>query len=416
MDRQVPREQIAKERRKKWIKASLITGTVVAVFITVLFSLEKSIKREYIVLGGARIGSLETSVTAGGTVKPAYEQIVTSPISSTIVEVYHREGDIVEAGTPLLKLDLQTTEVELNRLKDQLHMKKLEAEQGSLNDRTYLNNIRMQIAVKEMSVNRLKAEVANQQRLDSIGSGTGDQVLEARMAYETGMLELKQLREQLANETAARQSADASRRLDLAICQRNVEEMERTLTDARVLAPISAAVTYVNTELGAQVSPGQKIAAVADLNHYKLEGTVAETYASKVVPGAAAVLKFGKTMLNGHVSSVTPESKDGQVKFTVQIDEDNNPALRSGIQTEVFVKGVRRDSALIVPNGSYYAFGPGSYDLFVKDGDGHLVKRKVVLGDSNYEFVEVKSGLAPGDSIVTNDMSDYRNFKSLKIK
>ncbi|MDE7396239.1 MAG: efflux RND transporter periplasmic adaptor subunit, partial [Muribaculum sp.] len=110
MDRQVPREQLAKERRKKWIKATLIIGTIVAVFITVLFSIEKSIKREYIILGGARIGSLETSVTAGGTVKPAYEQIVTSPISSTIIEVYHSEGDIVEAGTPLLKLDLQTTE------------------------------------------------------------------------------------------------------------------------------------------------------------------------------------------------------------------------------------------------------------------------------------------------------------------
>lgn len=416
MDRQIPREQVLREKRKKLLKALIIVSVVVGVFLTLLFSVEKSIKREYITLGGAHVGALETSVTASGTVKPAYEQIVTSPISSTIVEVYHREGDVVEAGTPLLRLDLQSSESDLNRLKDQLRMKAFEVEQGSLNDRTYLNNLRMQISVKQMAVNRLKAEVANQQRLDSIGSGTGDQVMEARLAYDTGLLELKQLREQLTNETAARQAADASRRLDLSICERNVSEMERTLTDARVLAPISAAVTYVNTELGAQVSPGQKIAAVADLSHYKLEGTVAETYASKVVPGAVAILKIGKNMLEGHVSSVTPESKDGQVRFTVQIDDDNHPALRSGIQTEVYVKGVRRDSALIIPNGPYYAFGPGTYDLFVKDGDGHLVKRKVTLGDSNYESVEVKSGLVPGDSVVTSDMSDYRKNNTLKIK
>ena len=45
-----------------------------------------------------------------------------------------------------------------------------------------------------------------------------------------------------------------------------------------------------------------------------------------------------------------------------------------------------------------------------------LVKRKIQLGDSNFEYVEVLSGLQPGDKVVVSDMSAYKNKNKLKIK
>ena len=41
---------------------------------------------------------------------------------------------------------------------------------------------------------------------------------------------------------------------------------------------------------------------------------------------------------------------------------------------------------------------------------------KVQLGDSNFEFVEVVSGLQPGDEVVVSDMSNYKNKNKLKLK
>lgn len=66
-------------------------------------------------------------------------------------------------------------------------------------------------------------------------------------------------------------------------------------------------------------------------------------------------------------------------------------------------------------NASYYV-GRGEYELFVRTSDSELVKRKVQLGDSNFEFVEVVSGLQPGDRVVVSDMSQYRNKSKLKVK
>ena len=61
-------------------------------------------------------------------------------------------------------------------------------------------------------------------------------------------------------------------------------------------------------------------------------------------------------------------------------------------------------------------WGVVNTNLFVCNSDNELVKRKIQLGDSNFEYVEVLSGLQPGDRVVVSDMSAYKNKNKLKIK
>ena len=68
-----------------------------------------------------------------------------------------------------------------------------------------------------------------------------------------------------------------------------------------------------------------------------------------------------------------------------------------------------------IANASYYV-GRGDYELFVLDSENEVVKRKVKLGDSNFEYVEVISGLQPGDQVVISDMSSFKNKNKLKVK
>ena len=67
-----------------------------------------------------------------------------------------------------------------------------------------------------------------------------------------------------------------------------------------------------------------------------------------------------------------------------------------------------------IPNGSYYST-PAEYDLWVLK-DNKAVKRKVILGESNYEYVEVKGGLEEGEKVILVNMDSYKNKESLKIK
>lgn len=116
-------------------------------------------------------------------------------------------------------------------------MKQHEMEQQNANTDTHLSDLAMQIKVKEMALNRLEVELRNERYLDSIGSGTGDRVRQAELAVKTGRLELEQLRQQLANERRVAAAGKNVKNLDIDIARKSLGEMERTLDDAKVLAP-----------------------------------------------------------------------------------------------------------------------------------------------------------------------------------
>ena len=168
-------------------------------------------------------------------------------------------------------------------------------------------------------------------------------------------------------------------------------------------------------EIGAQVAEGSQIAVISDLSHFKVEGEIADTYGDRIAAGGKAIVKIGSEKLEGTVSSVTPLSKNGVISFTVQLNEDNNRRLRSGLKTDVYVMNAVKEDVMRIANASYYV-GRGEYELFVRNSDKEIVKRKVQLGDSNFEFVEVIGGLQPGDEVVVSDMSQYKNKNKLKLK
>lgn len=414
MDREIPKEERMRERRKAWIKWGSIAAGVIVVVAMLLSMMRKSVNASDITLAVADKGTIETSVNASGKVVPAFEEIINSPIATRIVEVYSREGDSVKEGTPLLRLDLQSAETEINQLRDERRMKQYELEQTRLNNHTYLSSLEMQIKVKEMDVNRKKVEVANERRLDSLGSGTGDKVREAELAYNTGRLELEQLRQQLANERQVRDASYKMKGLELDIFDKNFAEKMRTLEDARIRSPRAATLTYINNQIGQQIGQGEKVAVISDLSHFKVNADIADSYGDRVSVGSHAIVKIGKTRLEGTVSNVTPLSKNGVISFTVKVDDDDNERLRSGLKTDVYVMCDIKDEAVRIAMGPYFK-GPGDYDLFVQTGDGELEKRNVRLGDSNFEYVEVLSGIKPGEKVVVSDMSNFKNSKKLKI-
>ena len=414
MDRQIPKEEQRKVLRKRLLKWGVGAAAAIAAIAGISMFVQDGIKRSSLTIGVADRGALETSVAGTGRVVPAFEQIINSPISSRIVEVYSKEGDTVDVGTPLLRLDLESTENEIGRLADERRSKVLETEQTRLNTTTYLADLEMQAKVKEMDVNRLHAEVINERRLDSIGSGTGERVREAEFAYETGRLQLEQLRTQLDNERRVRDASIKMKQLELDIFDKNFGEKQRTLEDARLKSPRKATLTYINDQIGQQVGQGERVAVISDLSHFKATAEIADNYADRVAVGSRVTLKSGRTQLGGMVTSVTPLSKNGIIAFSIALDDDDHPRLRSGLKMEVHVLCDLHEDVVRIPTGPYFK-GPGDYDMFVVKGN-ELARRRVQLGDSNYDFVEVKDGINPGDSIVISDMTEYANKKNLKIK
>ena len=376
--------------------------------------LQTSLKRKDLNISTVDKGVIEVSVSASGKVIPAFEEIINSPINSRIVEVYKRGGDSVDVGTPILKLDLQSAETEYNKQLDEEQMKSLQLEQQRVTNHNKLSEMEMNLKVSRMELDRKAVELRNERYLDSLGAGTTDKVRQVELDYNVSILKLKEDEQKYKNEQALAEADLKVKELELNIFRKSLAETRRTLEDAQIRSPRKAILTYVNNEIGSQIGQGAKVAIVSDLSHIKIEGEIADTYGDRIAAGSKAVIKIGSEKLDGTVSDVTPLSKNGVISFTVQLEEDNHKRLRSGLKTDVYVMNAVKDDVLRIANSSYYV-GKGEYELFVVNGN-QLLKRKVQLGDSNFEYVEVVSGLQEGEQVIVSDMNAYKDKNKLKIE
>ena len=414
MDREISKEVQRKEQRKQLIKIGVVAGGLIVLIVVVISMLQTSLKRKDLNISTVDRGVIEVSVSASGKVIPAFEEIINSPINSRIVEVYKRGGDSVDIGTPILKLDLQSAETEYNKQLDEEQMKSLQLEQQRVTNHNKLSEMEMNLKVSRMELDRKAVELRNERYLDSLGAGTTDKVRQVELDYNVSVLKLKEDEQKYKNEQALAEADLKVKKLELNIFRKSLAETRRTLEDAQIRSPRRAILTYVNNEIGSQKGQGAKVAIVSDLSHFKIEGEIADTYGDRIAAGSKAVIKIGSEKLDGTVSDVTPLSKNGVISFTVQLEEDNHKRLRSGLKTDIYVMNAVKDDVLRIANSSYYV-GKGEYELFVVNGN-QLLKRKVQLGDSNFEYVEVVSGLQEGDQVVVSDMNAYKDKNKLKIE
>ena len=414
MDREISKEVQRKEQRKQFIRIGTAVGGFIVLIVVVISMLQTSLKRKDLNISTVDKGVIEVSVSASGKVIPAFEEIINSPINSRIVEVYKRGGDSVDVGTPILKLDLQSAETEYNKQLDEEQMMSLQLEQQRVTNHNKLSEMEMNLKVSRMELDRKAVELRNERYLDSLGAGTTDKVRQVELDYNVSILKLKEDEQKYKNEQALAEADLKVKELELNIFRKSLAETRRTLEDAQIRSPRKAILTYVNNEIGSQIGQGAKVAIVSDLSHFKIEGEIADTYGDRIAAGSKAVIKIGSEKLDGTVSDVTPLSKNGVISFTVQLEEDNHKRLRSGLKTDVYVMNAVKDDVLRIANSSYYV-GKGEYELFVVNGN-QLLKRKVQLGDSNFEYVEVVSGLQEGDQVIVSDMNAYKDKNKLKIE
>lgn len=414
MDREIPLHIKRKEKLKQIVRYGIIAIIFIIVVVMIVRFLEGYISTKNLVIAPVDKGTIEITIPASGKVMPLTEEIIVSPINSRILEVYKEAGDSVNIGDPILKLELATIETDYKQKLDEMEMKKSRLVQSQISLNNNISEMQMQLQVKEMKLKQLQTELKNEQYLDSIGASTADKVRQTALNYEVAKLEFQQLKQQIVNQKKSSEAEARVQQLDLNIFEKSLAESARLLKDARILSPQKATLTYVNNQIGSQVSAGSQIAIVSDLSNYKVQAEIADSYAEKLSPGAKAVIKIGQLHLTGTVVNITPSVKNGAINFIVMLDDPSNSRLRSGLKTDVFVTYGIRDDVLRIPNGSYY-IEAGDYDLWVVK-DGTAEKRKVKLGESSFEYVEVISGLDISEQVIISDMNQYKNKKSLKVK
>lgn len=414
MDREITQIEKSRKKRKIIVRSSLVVMSCIGGIVLIISYLRPGIPLKNIRTSVVELGSLDFSISATGVIMPAYQEFINSPISSKIIEVMAQVGDTVEVGTPLLKLDLQSANTDLGKMEDEYAMKLLKLDKLKTDNKCKISDSEMRLKVFRMELNQKYVEWKNECYLDSLGAGTTEKVRQYELAYKRALLQLEQDELKFANEKTTADIELKIQELDLKNYFKTLSDARRTLNEAQIRSPRHAILLDITTDIGAQISVGEKLATISDLSNFKISGEVADAYSNKIVIGTKTMIQVGDQKIDGYISEVVPSSQNGVITFSVRLLNPNNEMLRSGLKADIYILTDKKSNVPKIAMGQYYR-NKGSHDLFVVQGN-RLVKRKVVLGDNSADWVEVIEGLDIGEKVVVSDMNDYINNSELTIK
>lgn len=414
MDKKISPEMVQRRKRKRALQLLLTLAASAAGLYLLVSMFSSGVSRDTLSTSVVDKGAIEITVSATGTVLSLSNEIITSPVSSKILEVYKKVGDHVSKGEAILRLDLDAVNIEMGRMKNELTMKRLKMGEQQVVAESALSDLLMQIEVDGMRIKQMEHLLASEKYLDSIGVGTQLKIKQAELDFAVEKMKFEQLKTKYENQKRSMVAEAQVSELDYQIAQSAFDLKNKQVFEAQVRAPQAATLTWVNDQVGTSTSEGAQLAVIADLSRFKVDAEISDRVGNRVTTGSRVIVQVLNRELRGTIGNVVPSSANGLINFTVLLEENNHEVLRSGLKVDVhIVSAVSRD-VLRVENRSYYA-GAGEYELWVVEGS-KAVKRKVQLGESSYSHVEVKAGLKEGETVVVSDMNQYAEEQSLIIR
>lgn len=197
----------------------------------------------------------------------------------------------------------------------------------------------------------------------------------------------------------------------------DIEEIRAVLAKHVIRAPFAGVVGLRKVSPGAYVEAGEDIAELVDYAILKLDVAVPQIYVSQVrvgLPLEVEVDAFPGEAFTGRVYA-TAASIDRSSRTLLVRAKVDNPAgkLRPGMFAKVRAVLSRRTGALVVPEEAIVPQGSANFVFRVVDGKAEMVR--VVLGRRRAGTVEIRTGLSPGDAVVTEGQIKLKPGMPVKV-
>ena len=235
------------------------------------------------------------------------------------------------------------------------------------------------------------------------------------LTYQSRRLTI--LRRSVAQDEQLQASQLQQLRASASSLNSGLEIARGSLSQLNLRAPVAGQLSGFSIQLGQSVQQGERLGQIDSAGRNKLVADVDEFYLGRVEVGQTATAEVDGKTYPLRVGKVYPQVRNGQFQVDLIFDGPEPPQMQRG--QSVQAKLVLGDSAraTLIPNGAFFNDTGGNW-VFVVDRRGNsATKRPVQLGRRNADFIEVLSGLAPGDRVITSSYTglvdkDHLTFDS----
>jgi|DewCreStandDraft_3_1066083.scaffolds.fasta_scaffold01719_6 HlyD family secretion protein len=422
------------------------------------------------------VGTVTEIVSTTGTVASRSAEL-SAKIPGRIVEVRVQEGDPVEPGMVLLRLEDRDLRAQLDQAVAALEVSRRQLEQARAAVEAARSNLARaeaaaraaraqyeqvlagprpeEVRAAEASVEASKARLEEaerqlqiQRQLLAEGAVGQAQVDAARAQYEAAKAQydaalsqlrllqkgprkeereaaLAQVRQANAGVEAARyqlqQAMATVRASEAQVVQASeaVKAARNRLQDALVTAPFKGVITRLNAEVGQVVSPGVPLLSLADLREVWVNADIDEGDLGKVRAGQRVEVTadaFPGRTFQGEITRLgrAVEVRPAARVARARIDLSGPTPLLPGMSVDVDIIVRSKEDALQIPLDALVE-DEGNTKVFVVN-DGVVWSKKIRVGVRGTDRVEVVEGLQAGERVVVGGLQNLRDGERVNIR
>ncbi len=246
------------------------------------------------------------------------------------------------------------------------------------------------------------------EELPEIDTPSADDIATARNNLAQAQQTIKEGKEYLEvlKSGSIPEGATGSKLTTLYEAQLAVDDARAALDETELMAPISGTVTSLGLNVGQQVDTSSVITISQLSQPYVLDAYIDESDWGTAQVGNKVTVTFDllpEKTFQGTVTLVYPELDSSfeasLIHMTVQLDQSLSQDLPAGTGVNVDILGSEARDVVLVPVGALHESDGAHYVNVMQNGQ--KVKRTVEIGLKNDSYVEVKSGLEAGETVVT---------------
>ncbi|MES2418764.1 MAG: HlyD family efflux transporter periplasmic adaptor subunit [Bacteroidota bacterium] len=414
MDTLIAEEVISRKKKKTLLLIFIAIGIFIGCIWLVRGFFKPTLSLKDFTAAKVETGLIENTINATGEVLPEFEEVLTSPINASIKEVLSDAGNKVKKGQSILTLDKSLTQTDYDKLQFQIESKENEIRKLKLDLEKSFFDIKSNNSIKQLRISNLKDAVAAANRLLKAGGGTKEEVESAELNLKIAALEKLQLENEIKSKQQTMKIEIREAEIALAIQQKDLTTLKHKLDLAAIVATRDGVVTWVNKNIGASIREGEILVRIADLSGFKVAGSMSDNMLDKIHNNMPAIIRVGDTQLRGTVINISPAVNNAIISFDIRLNEKDNKVLRPNQKVDVFLVTAIRNQVLRVANGPAFN-GSNQQEVFVLR-NGVAEHRTIKTGLSNFDYIEILSGVKAGEEVITSDMSAYKNAKIITIK
>lgn len=337
----------------------------------------------------AQLSTVPLTEEVVGTLKPKTVTTLSSKVMGNVLEVLKREGDLVEPGEILVKIDAKEIRSDLAGA----HASISEAQAVSSEVRSLIKNAEAAKQAAQHELNLAKVSFQRIKELYDKKSVTQQEYDQANTRYLQANSQLTQASAQISGlEAKLSQTAAKSRQAQAGLSKVN------TIKDlAEVRSPFFGRIISRKVEPGMLAAPGVPLMVLEDIGGIRFEAIVPERLLSFLPEGATIPIRIdavGEDSFPGTVVEIVPGADPLSHTFTVKLSIPDDVRFHNGMYARGTVnKG--EEKVMLIPASAVERRGQLE-GVVVKSGQKRIY-RLIKTGKSFGDRIEVLSGLNSGD-------------------